>query len=90
MYNRLYKFLKKTNLLNFSNLASDKNSHALTYLTELIKKQLDDGNYDCGIFIDLQRAFDTVDHDILPWGASGFYIMSFTVSNLYTLLVLYN
>ena len=26
---------------------------------------LDKGNYACGVFIDLQKAFDTVDHEIL-------------------------
>ena len=40
--------------------------NALIYLTELIRKQLDDGNCDCGIFDDFRRTFDTVDHDILP------------------------
>ena len=28
-------------------------------------KALDDGNFACGIFIDLLRAFDTVNHNIL-------------------------
>ena len=26
---------------------------------------LDEGKYACGVFIDLQKAFDTVDHEIL-------------------------
>ena len=26
---------------------------------------LDNGKFACGIFVDLQKAFDTVDHDIL-------------------------
>ena len=34
------------------------------HLTELIRKQLDDGNYG-GIFVYFQKASDTVDHDIL-------------------------
>ena len=32
---------------------------------EDIRKNLDKGNIGCGIFVDLQNAFDTVEHDIL-------------------------
>ena len=34
-------------------------------ITENIRKALDDGNIGCGVFADLQKAFDTVDHQIL-------------------------
>ena len=40
-------------------------NHALTNLTEMIRKALDEGKLACRVFIDLQKAFDTVDHDIL-------------------------
>ena len=40
-------------------------SHALINITENIRKVLDDGNIGCGVFVDLQKAFDTVDHQIL-------------------------
>ena len=39
--------------------------HALISLIETIKKYLDDGKIVCGVFIDLQKAFDTVNHEIL-------------------------
>ena len=49
------------------NLVSDKCSitHALISRTEDIRKNLDEGNIGCGILVDLQKAFDTVEHDIL-------------------------
>ena len=34
-------------------------------MIETIKKYLDDGEIVCGVFIDLQKAFDTVNHEIL-------------------------
>ena len=34
-------------------------------LTEDIRKNLDEGNIGCGFVVDLQKAFDTVEHDIL-------------------------
>ena len=40
-------------------------SHALINITENMRKVQDDGNIGCGVFLDLQRAFDTVDHQIL-------------------------
>ena len=39
--------------------------HVLISLIETIKKYLDDGEIVCGVFIDLQKAFDTVNHEIL-------------------------
>ena len=39
--------------------------HALISLTENIRENLDDANLRCGIFVDLQKIFDTVEHDIL-------------------------
>ena len=34
-------------------------------MLEIIQKALDDGQIACGIFIDLEKALDTVSHDIL-------------------------
>ena len=40
-------------------------SYALIHLTETRKKCLDQGLFSCGIFVDLQKAFYTIGHDIL-------------------------
>ena len=34
-------------------------------VTDNIREQLGNGNFVCGIFVDLHKAFGTVDHDIL-------------------------
>ena len=39
--------------------------HVLTNLTENIRQVLDEGYIGYGIFVDLQKAFDTVDHEII-------------------------
>ena len=68
MYNRVYNFFTKNNLiypLQFGVRQQYSTFHALISLTEDIRKNLDKGNIGCGIFVDLQKAFDTVEHDIL-------------------------
>ena len=68
MYNRLYEFLESKNLiydLQFGFRQKHSTSHALIHLTDKIREQLDKGNFGCGIFVDFQKAFDTVDHNIL-------------------------
>ena len=39
--------------------------YALMEITENIKESIDNGKYGYGIFIDLKKAFDTVNHKIL-------------------------
>ncbi len=68
MYQRLYKFLEVGELLfhmQFGFRNGHSTDHALVSLTENIKASLDNKKFGCGIFIDLQKAFDTVNHDIL-------------------------
>ena len=40
-------------------------THALINLTESIRQYLDEVSFGCGIFVDLQKAFDTVYHKFL-------------------------
>ena len=64
MYSRLYTFLNNNNIvcdLQFGFRKQYSISHALINTTENIRGALDDGNIGCGGFVDLQKAFDTVD-----------------------------
>ena len=68
MYKRLYNFLELHNVLysmQFGFRASHSINHALISMTEKIKESLDNRRFGCGIFLDLQKAFDTVNHEIL-------------------------
>ena len=68
MHERLYSFLEKHKLiyeLQFGFRSCHSTGHALTDLTEAVRKSIDEGCYAVGVFIDLQKAFDTVDHEIL-------------------------
>ena len=68
MYESLYKFLGKHEILNslqFGFRAKHYISHALIILTETIKLSLDNRRLACEIFHGLQKDFNTVNHDIL-------------------------
>ena len=68
MYKRQYTFLDNKNIiygLQFGFRQQYCTSHVLINITENIRKALDDGNIGCGGFVDLQKAFDNVDHQIL-------------------------
>ena len=68
MYKRVYSFIENNEILyqlQFGFHAKHSTSHALINITEKIRSALDQNNVACGIFVDLQKAFDTVNHDIL-------------------------
>ena len=67
VYNRIYKLFNDNSLiysLQFGFRQKYLIVHAPISLTENIRKNLDGGNIGFGIFVDLQRAFDTVEQDI--------------------------
>ena len=57
---RLYSFLESNSIL-FNN----QFGFALIEITERIKETIDNKKYGCGVFIDLRKAFNTVNHEIL-------------------------
>ena len=92
MYRRLYTFLNNKNIiydLQFGFRQQYSTSHALINITENIRKALDDGNIGCGVFVDFQKAFDTVDHQILlaklnHWVSNDWFKPYLTVISMYT------
>ena len=68
MYSRLYDFLKKYHLIYLTQAGFHQHyskCHVFHPLTKTIRKGLDAGNFACGIFVDLQKIFNTTDHYML-------------------------
>ena len=65
---RLKDFITKHNLLyekQFGFRLNHSTLHAVLSIIDKIQNAIEDGNYSCGIFLDLSKAFDTVNHQIL-------------------------
>ena len=68
IYPRIYSYLVKHNLIftkQFGFRSNYSTNHALLSITEHIRELIDSGSYVCGVFADLEKAFDTVNHNIL-------------------------
>ena len=68
LYNRLYKFLNQNKCLfnyQFGFWNHHSTNHELISITEKIRNALAEGKFACGVFLDFQKAFDTVNHKIL-------------------------
>ena len=68
MHNRLYQFFNDDYIIyifQFGFWQKYSTSFALIYLTETNNDVFDQGKCDCGIFVDLQKVFETVDQIIL-------------------------
>lgn len=68
MHSRIYEFFEESNVfydLQFGFRKSYSTNHALISIVENIRDQLDNKTFSCGVFIDLEKAFDTVNHSIL-------------------------
>ena len=68
MFKRLYGYLEAHNILYpllFCFRQKCSTNHALIQITESIRNSVDNNEFGCGIFIDLKKAFDSVNHFIL-------------------------
>ena len=68
VYNRLYRFVEDNKVaynLQFGFRQKHSTTHVLIHLTKRIRGHLDSAKCGCGIFVNFQKAFDTVDHIIL-------------------------
>ena len=68
LYKRLHIFLTKHKILfpqQFGFRKSHSTSHAVLSIIQKISDALENGKFAYAVFIDLEKAFDTVDHSIL-------------------------
>ena len=67
MYNHLYKYLTDQKILHpqqFSFIKGHSTEYAVVQLVDQIYESFENDNYTVGIFINLSKAFDTIDHTI--------------------------
>ena len=96
MFKRLYEYLDNLNTfypLQFGFREKHSTNHALISMTESIKSTIDNGDYGCGVFIDLKNAFNSANHSILlkKWGTMvqevllliGLYPIFLTENNMF-------
>ena len=68
MHTRLYIFFTSNNSLydlQFGFRHKYSTNHTLLSIVEKIRENLDNNTFSCGVFVDLEKAFDTVNHKIL-------------------------
>ena len=68
LYSRFYNYFTSQNIIyekQFGFRANHSTSHALNYSVDHIQNAIRTGHHVIGVFVDLSKAFDTIDHHIL-------------------------
>ena len=68
MFDRMRDFIEKRSLLYSSQYGfrqAHSTQHAILDMVETIQTNMDKKHFSCGVFIDLKKAFDAVNHNIL-------------------------
>ena len=67
MYKRLHQYLERKEISQhkqFGFRTSYSTTYALLSIVDKINEAIDHHDYACGVFLDLSKAFDTVNHNI--------------------------
>ena len=96
MHHRLYLFLQEHDIIYKSRYGFQKNKstlHSLIQIVEKIRNSIENKTYGCGIFINLKKAFDTVNHKIIldkleHYGIRGYVIMLSLMLSCYYVIIL--
>ena len=67
-YKRLMKYISKHSILfdkQFGFRFGHSTDHAILYIIDKIQSAVESSLFSCGIFLDLSKAFDTVNHSVL-------------------------
>ena len=77
IYARTIKFLNKFHILTnqqFGFRSKHSTIHALLDFIDKVSNAIDDSKHTLGVFLDLSKAFDTIDHQILLYKLSNYGI----------------
>ena len=90
---RLDSFLKKLNIINerqYGSIQGRSRAMAITDLVESIIDATDKKMSTIGVYIDLRKAFDTINHKILVKKQEHYGIRGISSNNMYTVVYLTN